>query len=102
MEQGADWLTFFSGSSVEHFHERFHLPKLLERFPQMRIATLGPQATHALQRLGIEPTVEVSPHTMEAMVEALQEAFRPKRKNRRRLNKFFRRFMEKSKNELTL
>ena len=80
MEQGADWLTFFSGSSVEHFHERFHLPKLLERFPQMRIATLGPQATHALQRLGIEPTVEVSPHTMEAMVEALQEAVQTEKK----------------------
>ena len=34
LENGADWITFTSGSTVEHFHARFDLPKLLKKFPQ--------------------------------------------------------------------
>ena len=32
-ENGADWITFTSGSAVEHFHARFDLPKLLKTIP---------------------------------------------------------------------
>ncbi|MEI9961209.1 MAG: uroporphyrinogen-III synthase [Limisphaerales bacterium] len=32
LEHGADWLTFTSGSTVEHFHARFDLPKLIKNF----------------------------------------------------------------------
>ena len=33
LEEGADWVTFTSSSTVEHFHARFDLPKLLRHFP---------------------------------------------------------------------
>src|SRR5229473_309866 len=38
-EGGADWLTFTSASTVEHFHARFDLPLLLKKFPQMKIVS---------------------------------------------------------------
>ena len=38
LEHGADWITFTSSSTVEHFHARFDLPKLLKKFPQMKLA----------------------------------------------------------------
>lgn len=39
-EHGADWITFTSGSTVEHFHTRFDLPLFLKRFPQTRLLKL--------------------------------------------------------------
>jgi uroporphyrinogen III methyltransferase / synthase len=69
--EGADWLTFTSGSTVNRFHERFDLPALLKRFPQMRVASIGPETTKALAKLGLKPALEAKPHTMEAMVAAL-------------------------------
>ena len=48
LEGGADWITFTSGSTVEHFHARFNLPKLLQKFPQLKLATLGPETSKAL------------------------------------------------------
>src|SRR5207302_1985786 len=33
IESGADWVTFTSSSTVEHFHARFDLPSLLKKFP---------------------------------------------------------------------
>ncbi|MGA2855188.1 MAG: uroporphyrinogen-III C-methyltransferase, partial [Verrucomicrobiota bacterium] len=42
LAEGADWLTFTSGSTVEHFHARFDLPKLVKKFPELKIASIGP------------------------------------------------------------
>ena len=41
VEQGADWLTFSSPSTVTHFHRRFDLQKTLQKFPDLRIASIG-------------------------------------------------------------
>lgn len=71
LSDGADWLTFTSGSTVNHFHERFDLPALLRKFPHIQIASIGPETTKALTRLDLKPRVEAKPHTMEAMVAAL-------------------------------
>ena len=57
-DSGADWITFTSGSTVEHFHARFDLPKLLKRFPQMRLASIGPETSRAIRALGLEPALE--------------------------------------------
>jgi uroporphyrinogen III methyltransferase/synthase len=73
MAEGADWLTFTSGSTAEHFHARFNLPELLEKFPQMKIASIGPETTKALAKLGLKPSVEARPHTTEALAAALVE-----------------------------
>jgi uroporphyrinogen III methyltransferase/synthase len=68
---GADWVTFTSGSTVEHFHARFDLPKLLTRFPRMKTATIGPETSRRLVDLGIKPTVEARPHSIDGLVAAL-------------------------------
>lgn len=74
LENGADWLTFTSGSTVEHFHNRFNLPALLKKFPQTKIATIGPATSKAIEALALRPTVEAKQHTMEGVVTALLKA----------------------------
>lgn len=70
-EEGADWLTFTSGSTVEHFHARFDLPTMRERHPAMRVASIGPETTRALAALGVVPEVEAREHTIDGLVQAL-------------------------------
>lgn len=77
LEGGADWLTFSSASTVEHFHARFDLPGLLRKFPPMKTASIGPETSEALRALGIQPSVEARKHTVEGLVEALLKASRP-------------------------
>ncbi|HZI30762.1 MAG TPA: uroporphyrinogen-III synthase, partial [Candidatus Binatia bacterium] len=57
-EHGADWVTFTSGSTVEHFHARFDLPKLLKKFPQIKLASIGPETSKAIRSLGFTPALE--------------------------------------------
>jgi uroporphyrinogen III methyltransferase/synthase len=71
LESGADWITFTSSSTVENFHARFDLPALLKKFPQIKLASIGPETTRALASLGLEPDVEAKPHTIEGLVKAL-------------------------------
>jgi uroporphyrinogen III methyltransferase/synthase len=73
-ETGADWITFTSGSTVEHFHARFNLPALLKKFPQTKLASIGPETTKALEALGLKPTVEAKQHTIEGLVAAMLKA----------------------------
>jgi len=68
---GADWLTFSSSSTVEHFHARFDLPALLRKHPQTKVASIGPETSKALVALGVKPTVEASQHTIDGLVQAL-------------------------------
>lgn len=75
-ETGADWVTFTSGSTVQHFHARFDLPKLLRQFPSMSVASIGPETTKALTALGLKPTVEAGQHTVPGLVTALRQAVR--------------------------
>ena len=74
IKDGADWITFASGSAVEHFHGRFDLPALLNRFPMIRLASVGAETTKALTALGIAPTVEAKIHTMDGLVSAIERA----------------------------
>ncbi|MFM1769126.1 MAG: uroporphyrinogen-III C-methyltransferase [Verrucomicrobiota bacterium] len=74
VEQGADWVTFTSSSTVENFHARFDLPALLRKFPAMRVVTIGPETTKALTALGLAPAVEARPHTIAGVVQALKTA----------------------------
>jgi uroporphyrinogen III methyltransferase/synthase len=70
-ESGADWITFTSASTVEHFHARFDLPKLLEKFPQIKLASIGPETSKAIGELELQPTVETKKYTIDGLVEAL-------------------------------
>ena len=71
LEEGADWIAFTSSSTVEHFHTRFDLPALLQKFPNLKTATIGPETSKALVVLGLEPTVEAKQHTIEGLVDAI-------------------------------
>ena len=70
---GADWVTFTSGSTVEHFHKRFDLPALVKRFPKIKLASIGPEATKAIEVMGMKPTIEAKQHTMEGLVSAISK-----------------------------
>lgn len=69
--EGAQWVTFTSGSTVEVFHARFDLPKLVARFPKMKLASIGPETTKALAALGLTPAVQAREHTIDGLVDAL-------------------------------
>ena len=71
---GADWVTFTSASTVEHFHARFNLPELLRRFPNLKLATIGPETSQALGALKLTPAVEAKTHTVEGLMTALERA----------------------------
>ena len=73
-ESGADWVAFTSASTVEHFHARFDLPALLNRFPRLKTATIGPETSKALAALGLKPAIEAKQHTIDGLVEALLAA----------------------------
>jgi uroporphyrinogen III methyltransferase/synthase len=74
LETGADWITFTSSSTVENFHARFDLPKLLKQFPALRTASIGPETSKTLRGLGLEPGIEAKKHTIEGLVAALRTA----------------------------
>jgi uroporphyrinogen III methyltransferase/synthase len=74
LERGADWLTFTSGSTVQFFHERFDLPKLMKRFPQMKIASIGPETSKTVRGLGLTPRIEAKEHTSAGLVAELRKA----------------------------
>ncbi len=70
-EEGADWVTFTSSSTVEHFHARFDLPKLLKKFPQLKLASIGPETTKAITALGLKPAFEAKEHTTDGLIAGL-------------------------------
>ena len=69
--QGADWITFASASTVEHFHARFDLPKMVKQFPQMKLLSIGPETSKAIRALGLDPAQEATEHSIEGMVRVL-------------------------------
>jgi len=74
LKEGADWLTFTSGSTVQFFNARFGLPKLLKQFPKMKLASIGPETSKAIRALGLEPKIEAKEHTCEGLVAELLRA----------------------------
>jgi len=59
---------------VEHFHARFDLPKLLKQFPQLKLASIGPETSKAIAKLGLKPQLEAKEHTTDGLVAALLKA----------------------------
>jgi uroporphyrinogen-III synthase len=59
---------------VEHFHARFHLPELLKKYPDLKLASIGPETSKALRELKLEPTLEAKVHTTDGLIAALLKA----------------------------
>jgi uroporphyrinogen III methyltransferase/synthase len=74
LAEGADWVTFTSSSTVEHFHARFDLPKLLKQFPQLKIASIGPETSKTIRALNLEPALEAKEHTTDGLIAGLLRA----------------------------
>ena len=71
MEEGADWITFTSSSTVDNFHLRFNLPELTTKFPKLRLASIGPETTKTIVNLGLKPAIEAKPHTIDGLLKAM-------------------------------
>ena len=69
---GADWVTFCSPSAVRHFNEQYDLIRLKNLFPELKIASIGPETTSALTSLGLRMTVEASPYTIGGLIKAME------------------------------
>jgi uroporphyrinogen III methyltransferase/synthase len=74
LAHGADWITFTSGSTVEFFHARFNLPKLMKDFPQVKLASIGPETSKAIHVLKLKPAFEAKVHTMNGLISELLHA----------------------------
>jgi len=74
LKHGADWMMFTSGSTVRFIHERLDLPKLMKQFPDMKLASIGPETTKMIKSLGLSPTIEAKEHTAEGLVAEMIEA----------------------------
>jgi uroporphyrinogen III methyltransferase/synthase len=72
LESGADWITFTSSSTVEHFNQRFDLKQLTARFSQLKLASIGPETSKAIAALGLVPAVEAKEHTIDGLVSAIE------------------------------
>ncbi|HOW68400.1 MAG TPA: uroporphyrinogen-III C-methyltransferase [Candidatus Paceibacterota bacterium] len=72
-QEGADWILFTSGSTVEQFHARFDLPGLMRQFPGLKLATIGPETTRLLNAVGLTPALEADPHTVDGLLAALRD-----------------------------
>lgn len=78
LAEGAEWITFTSSSTVENFHARFDLRALLTQFPRIRLVSIGPETTKAIQVLGLKPAVEAAEHTIPGLVKAVLAAVKKK------------------------
>ena len=74
LKNGADWITFTSGSTVQFFNARFDLPKLLKQFPKMKLASVGPETSKIIRSLSLEPKIEAKEHTSDGLLDELLRA----------------------------
>ncbi len=73
IEQGADWILFTSGSTVQHFNSRFNIAELKRKFGGLRLASIGPETSRVLHGLDLKPDLEARQFTTEGLVSALVE-----------------------------
>jgi uroporphyrinogen III methyltransferase/synthase len=74
LADGADWVTFTSSSTVEHFHARFDLPQLIKKYPSLKLASIGPETSKTIAALGLKPALESKEHTTEGLIAAILKA----------------------------
>ena len=69
-ENGADWLTFTSSSTAENFDLRFGLSDVVSKY-KLKVASIGPETSKVLGKLGVTPDLEAKPHTTSGLVKGL-------------------------------
>ncbi|RYD37470.1 MAG: HemD protein, partial [Verrucomicrobiaceae bacterium] len=70
-EEGADVLTFASGSAVDHF-----MALQLPIPPRTKIASIGPVTTTALKRHGLTAHITPRTHDIPSLIKAIADYFK--------------------------
>jgi uroporphyrinogen-III synthase len=70
LEAKPDWITFTSSSTASNLLEACGVGSLHD----VKIASIGPITSETLRKAGLDVTVEASPHTVPALVEAIRVA----------------------------
>ncbi|MGD0784940.1 MAG: uroporphyrinogen-III C-methyltransferase [Sedimentisphaerales bacterium] len=65
-----DWITFASSFAVKCFFEDFDSKGLRK----VKIASIGPTTTDTLKKNGITPAVEPAEHTIDGLIDAMENA----------------------------
>lgn len=69
-----DWITFTSSSTASNLHRMLGNDAFVNLSQICRIASIGPITSNTLQTLGLEPSVQADPHTIEGLVQAIVSA----------------------------
>jgi uroporphyrinogen III methyltransferase/synthase len=46
----------------------------MKQFPQLKLASIGPETSKAIVALGLKPTLEAKEHTTDGLIAALLKA----------------------------
>ncbi|HZL78422.1 MAG TPA: hypothetical protein VFC17_06185 [Candidatus Limnocylindrales bacterium] len=46
----------------------------MKKFPQLKLASIGPETSNAIAALGLKPALEVKEHTTDGLIAALLKA----------------------------
>ncbi len=72
-----DMVTFTSSSTVRGFVEAVGAEALRELMAPVAVASIGPVASGTARRFGLEPQVEAEVSTVEGLVQAIADFYRP-------------------------
>jgi uroporphyrinogen III methyltransferase/synthase len=60
-----------TGAAARLLESRFNLPELLKKYPDLKLASIGPETSKALRELKLEPALEAKVHTTDGLIAAL-------------------------------
>lgn len=72
LAEGADMITFTSGSTVENFCNLLDLRALTLKFRKLKLASIGPITSEAIRKRGFEVSVEAAQHDIPGLTEAVR------------------------------
>jgi len=72
LAEGADMITFTSSSTAENFCNLVDLRALLAKFPQMKLASIGPVTSETIRKRGFAVDVEAARHDISGLTEAVK------------------------------
>ncbi len=67
------YVTFTSSSTVENFFELVS-PDTFKKYPDVKIASIGPITSDTVRRFGFTPDIEPEDYTIPGLVEELVKA----------------------------
>ena len=65
-----DWITFAGSFAVECFFKDFK-PEDIDK--KVKVSSIGPVTTNTLKKFGIKPAVESKEHTIDGLIDAMEE-----------------------------